>query len=328
MESAAMEIAATGEGRPLGTSEASSYWMRRTWEERGSTGALAAHLARKALFFWNATEAGSTHELSIERQFSACLAALPATSWWLLAAGAAGWWIARRRAPALDFAAAAIVLTWAALTVFFPLSRYRAPVLPLAAAAAAAGLAEVVLSGTTKRRALAAAGVMVAALGLSLLPLRAPLRAGSWNNLATAFEEEGERANAYDMLQRAAAEEPGDGPVHQHLGSLLLDDGHPDKALEQFVLAKDDERTAYSAGVPAVLALVLLGRANDAEAAGTTLLHRDVQDERLKAELLAYLAFAAHERRDLPTADFRMLSAKRLAPDDPAVVRIGKVLWH
>lgn len=326
MESRAAEIARTAEGRELTPSEVSSYWARRTWAERGGAGEMASHLGRKALLFWTADEFGSSHEFLIERQWSAWLRLVPAGSWWILALGAAGWWIARRSAPALDFALLAVALTWAALVVFFPLSRYRLPVVPLAAAAAAAGAAELVLRGTTGRRAGAAAVIVAAAFGVSRLTLRQPLHARSWNNVAHAFAAEGDRASAMDMLRRSIAEEPGDGPVREHLGRLLLDEGRPAEALEELKAAQADERTRWTAGVPAVFALVALGQPGRAEQVGRVLLDRPMPEPMFRAELLANLALASQASGDRSAAIERLRAAEEIAPGAPAVVRARRAI--
>src|SRR4030095_6789442 len=139
MAANAFAIATAAEGRRLEASEVSSYWIRRAWQERGSVGELALHAGKKALLFWSAAEQPNVHSVEVERRWSAWLRVAPVGAWWLLAAGFAGCWIARDRSPALAVAAGGILGTMVVLAVFFPLARYRLPVVALAVPAAAAG---------------------------------------------------------------------------------------------------------------------------------------------------------------------------------------------
>jgi 4-amino-4-deoxy-L-arabinose transferase-like glycosyltransferase len=317
----AVEIAEREESRPLRPSEVSAYWTARTWDERGDAADWTSHLARKAALFWSAAETPNNHDAAVEREWSTWLRLSPTTTWWLLALGAAGWWLARRRAPALDAAALAVLFTWAALTAYFPLSRYKLPAATLAVVLGAAGAAEILVFRVAMRRSLVAAAAIALAVRASTTTFRPVTHENGVRNVAFAFEEEGARSSAIDFLRRYLADEPDDGPALEKLGKLLVEDGRAEEGLLHLRRAAQDGRSRWKASAAAVRALVALGRAAAAEDEGAPLLSEPAPDAASRAELLADLALAAHAAGDARKAAERLAAAEATDASAPAVAR-------
>ncbi len=328
MAARATSIAEEAAGRDLRPSEVSSYWAARTGAESGGVGAMTAHVARKAGLFFAASEYGNNHYVELERRYAIWLRVVPVSGWWLLALGVGGWWLVRRRIPAADALALVITLTWAALTIVYPVSRYRLPVLPLAAILAGAGLVEALRTDDRRRRAIAAA-LIVAVTGVAHLDgvLRSPpAAAASYVNLATALAHEGRAAESEEILREATADWPDDGPAHLELGRALMQGGRFTDALVEFGKAESDTRTQWAAGVPALYALVESGQATKAEEVGRVLLANLPPEPAMRAEMLAWWALAARARGDLSTAKRRLDAARTLMPDHPAVAVATQVI--
>jgi tetratricopeptide (TPR) repeat protein len=328
MEVNARRIAEEAAGGPLSPGEISSYWTSRTWDESGGLGELLPHGLRKAALFWAASEYGSNHYVAAERRFALWLRIVPVSEWWLLALGVGGWWVARRRRPSLDVLAVTIVLTWGALTIVYPVSRYRLPVVPLAGILAACGAVEL-LRPDARRGRLVALGLAVACSGVALghgVVRPPPNAAPSYTNLGTALLREGRAETAEHVLRDGLSGWPDDGPARLALGRALARQGRHAEALEEFALAEKDERTQWAAGVPAVRALVETGAVQRAEAVGEMLSRELPPDPVLRAELLAWWALAAGARGDHGTATQRLEEARRLAPGHEAVIEVARTL--
>jgi tetratricopeptide (TPR) repeat protein len=214
---------------------------------------------------------------------------------------------------------------WAALTVFFPLSRYKLPAAAVAAVAVAAGLAEALAFRVAWRRAAVAALVVAAAARASVVRFRPTSHENGVRNVAFAFADEGDRPHAMEFLRRYLADDPDDGPALERLGRLTVDDGRPDEGLAMLRRAAQDGRSRWTASAGAVHALVVLGRADAAELEGVPLLESPPGPTAL-ADLLADLAVAADARGDASTAAERLRAAEAADADSPAVARARKLL--
>jgi 4-amino-4-deoxy-L-arabinose transferase-like glycosyltransferase len=340
MERNARAIAERAAGHELRPSELSGYWRERTIDELPGVGGTTAHLARKVLLFWSADEFGNNHYVEVERSFSTWLSVVPVTSWWLLSLALGGWWLVRPGRPLLDVVAVAVLLTWGALTVFYPVSRYRLPVLPLCVIAAACGLAEMALRARRPRLRVAVALTLVAAVAAHV-PGWMDMVAGSPEvvhyNIATAYREQGRNAEAEEWLRQALAEDADYGPNAELLARVLIartergDGSHLSEALELLGRAERSAASHHSAGVAAVFLLILDGRAGDAESAARFLLERDAEltvNERF--ELDAYLAILDIVlRRDGRPAEAFLGRLAELVPEaatHPAVDRVRRAL--
>jgi len=328
MAARATAIAEEVEGRDLRPSEVSSYWSARTRAESGDAGEILGHLSRKAGLFFAASEYGNNHYVELERRYAKWLVIVPVSGWWLLALGVGGWWLVRRRLPAADTAALVIGITWAALTIVYPVSRYRLPILPLATILAGAGIVEAIRTDERRRRVVAA--VLALAIGaVAHLDgfLRAPpAAAASYVNLATALALEGRDTEAGEILREATAGWPDDGPAHLELGRVLMRSERYAEALVEFGLAESDARTQWAAGVPALYALVKSGQGAKAEEVGRVLIANLPPDPGLQAEMLAWWSLAAAARGDPTEARRRLDAARARVPDHPAIAVADRTL--
>ncbi len=142
LEDVSRAAAGAAEGRRLSPTEASSWWTRRALQDCGrEPGRAALFLLRKGLYFCGSAEIPSSESFAQARRDSPILRllSLPLAFGWALplaAAGAAAVVARRRRALPLVLVVAVYAF---GLVVFFPLSHYRAPVLPALLPLAAAG---------------------------------------------------------------------------------------------------------------------------------------------------------------------------------------------
>jgi hypothetical protein len=314
IEQRALALAAAAEGRPLGPRETSAWWLRETWRSRGSTAELAAHVGRKALLFLGAEERGSTHAVTLERDFSPWLRLSPVHAWWIFSLGAAGWWLLRRRLTEVDAAAWMVAGTWLLLALAFPLARYRLPVAAVALVPLAAGALEL-RSGASRARLLGA-GALAALFALAaFVPLREPEAGLAEVNLAGAHLRVGDDpALARERLDRVLGRYPDHGPAHELLGRMLLDEA-PDRAFAHFSRAAADARTRTSSQIWSVLALVESGHARAAQRLAESLL-REVPADPMLLSLASVAAWSSGERA---AAAGYLARARRLAPGSPWV---------
>jgi hypothetical protein len=315
IEQRALALAAAAEGRPLGPRETSAWWLRETWRSRGSTAELAAHVGRKALLFLGAEERGSTHAVTLERDFSPWLRLSPVHAWWIFSLGAAGWWLLRRRLTEVDAAAWMVAGTWLLLALAFPLARYRLPVAAVALVPLAAGALEL-RSGGASRARLIGAGALAALFALAaFVPLREPEAGLAEVNLAGAHLRVGDDpALARERLDRVLGRYPDHGPAHELLGRMLLDEA-PDRAFAHFSRAAADARTRTSSQIWSVLALVESGHARAAQRLAESLL-REVPADPMLLSLASVAAWSSGERA---AAAGYLARARRLAPGSPWV---------
>lgn len=312
IERNAVAVPSRAEGRPVLPRETSGWWLRRTLADSGGAGALAAHVGRKALLFLSADERGSNHAPAAERDFALLLRVLPVSGWWLLAVGAGCWWLARRQRPAADVAFAAVAGTWLALTVFFPVDRYRLPA--LVACTVLAGAAVTVRAPA--RRRLVAAGIALAVAGVAWLPVRARDDALGHVLVAQALSaDRAEPARIEERVRRALAEDPECGPALQLLGRLRHRAGRQEEAYDLYVRAAQDRRTRFSAQVYALPLLVDLGRLDEARRVAEGLLAENGSD----VPLLAHAALVSAAAGGPSTPRELLQRARAIDPDHPAI---------
>jgi hypothetical protein len=125
----------------------------------------------------------------------------------LLPLAVVGLGVTWRRAPVL---AASVVLLGLAVVAFFVTGRYRAPLVPLLALFAGAGVRWAIVEASARARAVAGAAAvatyLLANLGQGPMPLR--MNADAEQGLAHWLEREGRRPEALALYQRLAHEAP------------------------------------------------------------------------------------------------------------------------
>ena len=307
--------AAGADAGTLTASEVSSYWVQRTMEEQGSFGEHALHFAKKAGLFLSSEEVGNIHSPLVESQFSVWLAWMPTRLWWVFPLGFAGWWLTRRRRPEIDVVLPIVVATWAALTLYFPVARMRAPVATLLLVPAAAGVVEL-LRADVRRRVVY--GVIVAGFVLlAWLPYRRfDGEVGAHINLAEAHRGLGnDTALIEEQLHEALNLDPDSAQAHLLLARSLTHHD-PDRALDHLTAATEDPAWAPSAWRASIRVYVELGDVERAEQS----VHKSFSDDAHNPETLAYAAVTAHLGGNLNEAKRRLATARFYGPDEPAVL--------
>lgn len=329
MEANSRRIAEKAEGRSLRPSEVSDYWLRRTWDERGTPAEMAAHLGKKALLLFWVDEYGGNHSVQVERRFSTWLGFAPVGGWWMLALGAGGWWLVRRRVPEADFVAVAALITWVEFTLIFPVGRYRLPVVVLALVTAAAGIAEALRRDAARARLGAAIACTLAVGSAAFVPTWAGFlehpHASNYGNLATAAAKAGRLRLALEVLEEGL--ERGEDDM-RNLGlhaQFLTEAGRDEDAA---AARKRLEQAAEGTPVQDVRRVFFLardGKADEAEALGNRLLGEPLAAP-LRAELHANLAFTAFRSGDIALARERLAEARDIAPAHPHVARVAQII--
>lgn len=218
-----IRIASLDVGRPLSPAESSRYWMAKSlrWA-REHPGDFLRLQAAKTAMFWEWYERPDTVDYYYVRSRSFILG-LPLVEFGAVSILAlAGLILARRRlkilAPVWVF-----ILAWMGSTViFFLFSRYRLPVIPALLVLAAVPLVESwrgLRKGTTSRRVLGAAGIVLA--------LVAPHLAGyeyrrdlTHYNLGVIYEKLGRTEVAEWNYREALTADPGDFLSCVNLGNI------------------------------------------------------------------------------------------------------------
>ncbi|HEX4406565.1 MAG TPA: tetratricopeptide repeat protein [Polyangia bacterium] len=268
----AIELAERATGRKLAPGEVSSYWSGRALDW------ISAHpgdwlklLARKWLLVWNDHEIADSDEPIVYRDASVILRVTSLLSFGVLCplalVGIVATWSARRRVGVL---ALMLLVSAASTAAFLVFARYRAPMIPLLALFAAAGIAHLVAASRARQRRLVAiyAGLVVAAVVVTRVPLgeephpRATVR----YNLGVTLEGEGETERAAESYRTAIVDAPTFAEARVNLGSLLARGGDLAGAITQETEAlrlRPDDPTAHT-----ILGNALLqsGRFDDAEA--------------------------------------------------------------
>ena len=319
IERNALDVASAAEGRRVNTRDASSWWLSRTLETSGDVSEIASHGLRKAALFWTSDGRGSNHSASAEREFATLLRLLPVSGWWILALGAGAWWLVRRERPVASVAALAVVGTWAGLTVFFPVDRYRLPA--LVASCVLVGLAAA--SRPDWRRLVQAALVVTACGALAWVPVRPRDDAIGHVSVALALVRlDAPPPDVEERLARALAADTTCGPALELLGRLRIGSGQPAEAYDLFVRAAQDRRTRFSAQVAALGALLELRRLDEARSVALGLLRENDHD----VVLLAQAALVAAAAGDMGDPQQYLVRARALDPLHPAVLAAQRQL--
>ena len=147
----------------------------------------------------------------------------------LLPLAVVGLGVAGRRAPVL---AVSLVLLGLTVVAFFVTARYRAPLVPLLALFAAAGVRWALVEATPRARVVAAviAGAVYLLANVGQGPMPPRMNADAEEGLAHWLESEGRRPEALALYERLAAETPRSFDAWYGVAQLATVLGQPDKA--------------------------------------------------------------------------------------------------
>ncbi len=311
-ETDARELAEQESGTRLTPDRISRFWLGKSAREiAGAPGEWLWLLARKAGLAVNQVEVIDTDDIYFYEQYSVLLRVLNALPWFALVLGLSAGGVvafrdsARRLAPLLALSLG----MFASLVVFYVVGRYRYPLalslFPLGAAFAAGArhlparrrTASLVVGGavaalaflpmTTKREQLGTsyfnAANILAARGdrdgavrffdLSLASGRG--EAATRVNYAALLMETGRAADAWRILDEAAAAAPGEAPVHLAKANASLRLGKPERALAEAASALRLDPASPMALNTRGAALAALGRGGEAADSFREALGRD-----------------------------------------------------
>ena len=198
-----------------GAAPASRFFVKRVraYARNDPVGFLSLQ-ARKLGLLLDGTEIPRNQELYPARAWSPVLrvllwkvSGLAFPFGLLLPLAAVGLVVGARRAPLLAASVAALGL---AVAAFFVTARYRAPLVPLLALFAAAGVRWAVVEATLRARVAAAAGALAAALvaNVGQGPMASRMNPDVEQGLAHWLEREGRRSEALALYERLAREAP------------------------------------------------------------------------------------------------------------------------
>lgn len=228
----ATRLAEEASGRTLSPREVSNYWIGRSWDYiRSQPGDWLRLLWKKWLLVWNVREIDDSEDFYLYQEWSKLLAWLAVVTHFgvlfpLAAAGCALTWRQWRRLWLLYAMLGSFALS---VALFYVFARYRFPLVPLLALFAGAALVEVfALCKKPLRLALGQGAVALVVLALALAFARWPVpgrpgpSAGAYNNLATAYAEQGKFDEAIASAERALALDPSYGVAHYNLGNVFV----------------------------------------------------------------------------------------------------------
>lgn len=238
----ARELAESTLGRPLSSGEVSGYWRDRALRHMlAEPGAWTRTIARKAYLMVNALELPDAYDQYTYAEWSALLR-----------------WLSRvfHFGILLPLAGAGIVVTWArrrgiwplhgmlllyagSVLLFFVLSRYRLPVVPILILFAAAFVTEA--AGNLFRGARVAPSALFVAVAIAVIANWPPAEAAGkqrfkatmLNNIAgTIVYQPGRSEEAIRVLAEAIPLDPTFGPAYYNLGLACKNLGRFQESLE------------------------------------------------------------------------------------------------
>jgi len=328
----AIALASQAAGRALSAGEVSSYWTMRAWEYiRANPTDWLRLEARKLWLISNATEIIDTESQESYEDYSLPLRVLAKVAHFgvlvpLACAGVWCTWNERRRLWLFYAMIAAYTLS---VLAFYVVARYRLPLVPLLmlfAAAAIARLRTVRLKPDTTGDKVDAARwgrlsarqlTGVAAVGALAIVCNRPalsadlLRAITYHNVGTAWQEAGRADDAAAAFSRALSLEPDYAAAHNGLGSVLRQQGRASEAIQHLEEAVRLGPDVDEASFNLANALSDAGRTADAIGRYEDLLRR--RPDAVDAHANVAIALMRAGRIDDAVEHFRAAAA--LAPD-------------
>jgi len=235
---ASTAVAERALGRPLSAGEVSDYWAgrARSWM-RSQPGAWLGLMARKTALFWNAYEVPNHYHFYFVREFAPALR-LPVSTFGVVAPlGLLGLGLAAaRRMPHARLLVAYGVTFMASVVLFFITARYRLAIVPVLVASAGFAVTELwALVRGRRWRPLAAAAVALAALAAGVnAPMVEFAFAPMHNAVGAILGGRGDYGGAAEAFSKAVAEDPGNVSAHYNLGLALVELGRLEEAARAF----------------------------------------------------------------------------------------------
>jgi len=214
-------VAERAEGRALRPSEISAVWTREALRfAREATGPWLRLMGRKAALSVNAFEPWNIRSLTITREFSWVLR-LPLLEFGVLVPFAfLGVWLTAGRWRALAPLYALLATVFGTMLVFFVLSRYRVPAIPVLALFAVAGVVEVARRARRPGAVRRLAFPLLATAGFAVFThqtLATEDLSIAWYNLGNRYKALGDWPRAEQSYGRALRGQPGYLSAHNNL---------------------------------------------------------------------------------------------------------------
>ncbi len=216
-------------GRPLTASETSNYWLGQAVDYIRSHPADALRLmVRKFLLFFNANEVWNNRSFELTRQFSWVLG-MPLLNFGVVGPLAIlGLMVTARRWRELLPLYAMIGVYLGTAMLFFVLSRYRAPVVPILMIFAASALVWIFDAWPRRVGRLALAGVALAVLGLAIrIPIFPPNLSMAYYNLGNKYQSLGRHDEAVTQYRNSLSINGDYISAHNNLALSLEKGSHP-----------------------------------------------------------------------------------------------------
>lgn len=235
MQVAFEQVAERATGRELKPSEVSAYWSARALDWIfDQPGAWLTLELRKLLLFWNAREIWNNRSIDISREFSWVLR-LPLLGYGVVAPLAlVGMGLGARRWRELFPLYALVAVHLASALVFFVLSRYRMPVVPVLmifAASTVVQLVDLARNREGRRFGLLVGWLAVAALVVHRDMGRENLYMAHFN-VGNKYRELGRYEEAIESYARSLAIAPDFISTHNNLALAYEGAGRREQAIE------------------------------------------------------------------------------------------------
>ncbi len=230
---ASKEVAERSTGRPLSDGEVSDYWAGQAFRfAKSYPNAWTRQIGRKFALFWNHFEIPNHYDMNFVKRFAPVLRNPIGTFAVLAPLGILGLVLASVRRKRTGLLIAFAVTFMVSVIPFFVTARYRLAIVPVLLVGAGFAVTEII-SMVRKRswKALVAAGILLALLTAGI---------------------------NVDIL------EFGNAQMHNTLGAILGSRGDFEAAAAEFELALDENPRDLSARYNAGLALIELGRLDEA----------------------------------------------------------------
>ena len=250
-------------GHPLSPPEVDRYWRGEALAfMRAHPGAVLADIARKGLMFLAATEVPNNRSSAEERMFSPLLAVLPSPAVWLVSMGLAGLlWLATQDRRWIILAAP-VALSWATMALFWAEDRFRFHSLPVLALCSGILIDDIARHARRYRDwplpAFGGLVVVLAAIGL-YLGSRFPPPAVRWDHIVWGYIKMGRAADARQLAERIAIEQPDNATIIEARGYLAATAGQYTDAVTDYKRAIGLRPRSYLAHYNLAKAYLALG---------------------------------------------------------------------